>query len=92
MNALNNPLAWAFFDDMADIGAFNWLKGVMLCGILGYGLDGIIPYAWIIGIVLAINLLVAAGVSYWWDRIGREKYATSDIVDIAEAVKTREKE
>lgn len=91
MNALNNHLTHAFFDDMARLGTRFWLKWGVIALVFGFLLDGVLPFALILGLVLGANLLVAAGVTYWWEKIGREKYAGTTILDIGEAVKERRK-
>jgi len=74
-----------FFDDMAELGALFWFKWGVVAYLIGIATQGIIPYSYLIGLVLSINLLVAGFITVWWVKRGRQKYATTTITDIGRA-------
>lgn len=92
MNALNNHLTHSFLDDMADLGAFFWFRWALVAWLVGYAMQGVIPLSLTLGVIFAINLFVAGVVTVWWERRGREKYATTSIVDMGRAKQQQREE
>lgn len=82
MNPVLKAFLYPLLDDMVDVGVGFWAKYAFVAMLLTYAFEGVFPFALIIGLVLTTNLLVAAVVSLWWDKWGREKYATQSIVDM----------
>lgn len=90
---LNNPLMHSFLDDMTyTVGVKQWALYTLAAVLITYGLWGtsFIPFVEILGLIMVANLLMATVVSAWWKLIGREKYAQTTLMDIAEATKGRD--
>lgn len=70
-----NIFLYEFLEDMVDVGLKTWAKLLLVFVVLAYGIQQT-SFAWLawVGWLLAANILVAIGVTIWWDVKGRAEY------------------
>jgi len=91
MNPILKTLLIPFLNDMADVGISKWGLMTAFFGVLTYAFytGSYFLLDWVLALIMFINVGVALGVTIWWEYRGREKYASTTILDLADSLEMR---
>jgi len=92
MNPILKTLLIPFLNDMADIGIPKWGLMTAFFGVLTYAFYNgqYFVLDWVLTLIMFVNVGVALIVTIWWEYIGRDKYETTTILDLADNLEMRE--